>query len=85
MEDKQKSKVIHVELLTTRHDKQHYYFGSKSAIYDKFTSKDIGISLESLWNIDLEHDEYNNNLCIIRTGILRRKDTNRGAKKGGDI
>ena len=40
MDNKQERTVIHVE-----YNGQHYYFGSLSAIYTKFSSKDLGIAL----------------------------------------
>ncbi len=74
---KQLFKVIHVDLNTPYRGKKHYYFGSKSAIYEQLPSDIIGIKKESLWNIDLAED-YKNKLCTIRTGVLKRKPTNRG-------
>lgn len=82
---KQAFKVIHVELIEPFQGKKHHYFGSKTAIYEHLTSNQIGISLESLWNVDLDAGEYKNRLCIIRMGILRRKHTLRGGhRKGGN-
>ena len=72
--EKQLFKVIHVELKEPYHGKIHYYFGSKAAIYDTLPIQVVGIKLESLWAINLEQSEYNNKLCIIRSGILRRKE-----------
>ncbi len=78
---KQQFKVIHIELIEPFQGKKHHYFGSKTAIYEYLTSDQIGISLESLWNIDLDAGEYKNRICIIRMGILRRKHTLRGGNK----
>jgi len=78
---KQHFKVIHIELNESFQGKKHYYFGSKTAIYEHFTHEQVGISLESLWNVDLEAGEYKNRLCTIRIGILRRKRTLRGRNK----
>lgn len=78
---KQQFKVIHVELKEPYNGKKHYYFGSKAAIYDMLSEDRIGISKESLWNVDLSVGEYANKHCIIRMGKLRRKNTNRGTKK----
>lgn len=59
-------------------DDEHYYFGSITAIYDKFTPEQIGVSLSRLWafGITPEHP-YKNNTCIIYRGILHRKKTKR--------
>lgn len=70
-------KVIHVELKEPYQGKNHYYFGSKAAIYDILPIQVIGIKLESLWAINLEQKEYNNKLCTIRAGILQRKERNK--------
>lgn len=81
----QQTKVIHVELKDPYMDKKHFYYGSKTAIYDHLPETIIGIKKESLWNVDLEKGEYKNRLCTIRSGILRRKQTDRGGnnlKKG---
>lgn len=83
---KQQFKVIHIELKEPFDGKRHFYFGSKTAIYELFTPEQIGISKESLWNQDLDEKEYENKLCTIRMGLLRRKHTLRGGyKKGGDL
>lgn len=81
----QRFKIIHIELKDPYQDKQHYYYGSKAAIYDELPENIVGIKKESLWNVDLEKGEYKNRLCTIRFGILRRKKTDRGGdyKKGG--
>lgn len=66
MENKQERTVIHVE-----YDGQHHYFGSLSAIYTKFSSKELGIALGTLRNYGLkEKKTYQNSKCIIRKGTL---------------
>lgn len=83
---KQQFKVIHIELKEPFDGKRHFYFGSKTAIYELFTPEHIGISKESLWNQDLDEKEYENKLCTIRMGLLRRKHTLRGGnRKGGNL
>lgn len=79
-----KYKVIHVELKKPYKGRKHYYFGSKSAIYVHIPENNIGIKLESLWNVDLTNDEYENSRVIIRMGVLDRKMTNRGGVKISD-
>ena len=73
---RQKKTLIHVELKET-YMENHYYFGSKAAIYDTLPIQVICIKLESLWAINLEQKEYNNKLCTIRAGILQRKERNK--------
>ena len=65
MKNKQERTVIHVE-----YNGQHYYFGSLSAIYTKFSSKDLGIALGTLRNYGLKEEPYQNSLCTIRKGFL---------------
>lgn len=65
MDNKQERTVIHVE-----YNEQHYYFGSLSAIYTKFSSKDLGIALGTLRNYGLKEEKpYQNSLCTIRKGF----------------
>ncbi len=72
------SKVIHVEFHTPIDGKQHYYFGSKSAIYEKFSTDIVGISLNSLRNnYNLSISPYFNNKCKIYQGELIRKENTR--------
>lgn len=75
---KQEFKVIHVELKEQYNGKIHYYFGSKAAIYDTLPERLVGISKESLWNINLHNKDYSNKKCIIRLGTLIRRRTQRG-------
>lgn len=78
---KQQFKVIHIELKEPFGGKRHYYYGSKTAIYEHLSEDIIGIKLESLWNVDLNEKEYINKLCTIRMGVLRRKQTARGRER----
>lgn len=60
-------------------DDNHHYFGSITAIFDKFTPADLGISKTSLWLYGIAlHRPYRNDKCIIYKGIIARKRTNRG-------
>ena len=64
------STIIHVETADGRHE----YFGSVSAIYDRFSREEIGISLAALWNYGLSEDHpYRNKLVTIRKGTIIRK------------
>lgn len=74
-------KVIHVEFKKPFKGRKHYYFGSQAAIYEHIPERNIGIKLESLYNVDLKAGEYSNNLVTIRLGELDRKKTKRGGVK----
>ena len=39
--------VIHLHLIKSD---EHYYFGSISAMYDEFSSKQIGVASQTLYN-----------------------------------
>ena len=52
MDNKQERTVVHVE-----YNGQHYYFGSLSAIYTKFSPKDLGIALGTLRNYGLKEEK----------------------------
>ena len=66
MDNKQERTVVHVE-----YNGQHHYFGSLSAIYTKFSPKDLGIALGTLRNYGLKEEKpYQNSLCTIRKGFL---------------
>lgn len=59
-------------------DGKHYYFGSVAAIYDRFTPAQLGITMASLWNYDIEGDKpYSNKKCIVYKGLIHRKTKNR--------
>lgn len=72
-------KLYHVELFEGR--KKHHYFGSQAAIYETFTSEQLGVTLDYLrGSIDLSAGPYENKKCIIRIGEVKRKHTLRGRK-----
>lgn len=73
------SKIYHIEfhdaICVNGNEDKHFYFGSKAAIYDTFTSDQIGITYNYLRSgIHLENGPYSNSKCIIRLGVLRRKE-----------
>lgn len=74
------SKIYHIELKNKK--PKDYYFGSKTSIFDVFTSNDIGIGLQDLWRTDLKEtsNTLENDKCIIRLGLIHRRKTNRGKK-----
>jgi hypothetical protein len=59
-------------------DGSNHYFGSISAIYEKFTSKEIGVSKSRLWSYGIEPDKpYKNKICTIYRDEIYRKKGNR--------
>ena len=66
------NKIIHIEFLNPPSGRvTHHYFGSKAAIYQTFTTEELGISYASLRNLgDLTEQPYANRKCIIRQGEL---------------
>lgn len=63
--------VIHLEIKETG---VHRYFGSPSAMYEHFTSQELGIARQSLLNYWQKTTEpYENAICVIRRGGLERK------------
>ena len=66
--------VIHLEFKATG---LHRYFGSPSAMYDNYTSQELGIARQSLLNYWQKTEKpYENTICIIRKGELERKSKN---------
>lgn len=66
MENKQERSVIHLE-----YQGNHFYFGSFSAIYTKFSQNELGVALGTLRNYGVkEGKHYENDKCIIRKGKL---------------
>ena len=49
-------KILHVELRNSIDGERHYYFGSKAAIFQRFTSEQVGITYYSLKNICITKD-----------------------------
>ena len=59
-------KVFHVQI-----GEEHYYFGSKKAIFDNLDKSLLGIGYTSFRNIkNLDKVPYHNKKCIIREGVL---------------
>ena len=75
------SKIYHVEMKEPIGGRKHFYFGSQAAIYEVFSTSQVGISYKSLTNsYNLMEKPYENGKCIIRMGRLYRKHTNRGPR-----
>lgn len=69
-------KIIHVEMLQPIDGQTHFYFGSKAAIFQRFTPEQIGLSYKMLRNIgSLKDSPFSNNKCIIRQGELIASNT----------
>lgn len=69
-------KIIHVEMLQPIDGQKHFYFGSKAAIFQRFTPDQIGLSYKTLRNIgSLKDSPFSNNKCIIRQGELIASNT----------
>jgi hypothetical protein len=66
MDNKQERTVVHVEIAG-----QHFYFGSLTAIYTRFTKEQLGVALGTLRNYRVAGDKpYQNSKCTIRKGVL---------------
>lgn len=54
--------------------KTDFFFGSLSAIYDAFSSEQIGCKVQRLWNLKItEETPYLGRKCTITKEILKRK------------
>ena len=63
-------------------DNDHHYFGSITAIFDKFTPVELGVSKSRLWAFGItENKPYRNDQSIIYRGVIHRKKTNRKPPK----
>lgn len=71
----QKSHVIKVMFLVPVEGKKEYYFGSLSAIYDTFTSEQIGCGLVTLWKAKIEPGKpKQTKKCVVSKHEVRRKE-----------
>lgn len=61
--------VIHLHL---RESDEHHYFGSISAMYDNYSSKQIGVASQTLYN-SWKDEPYITDLAVIRKGRLVQK------------
>lgn len=61
--------VIHLHFIGTD---EHHYFGSISAMYDNFTSKQIGVASQTLYN-SWKNEPYVTDIVVIRKGRLIQK------------
>lgn len=66
MNEKQERTVIHVTYMD-----EHYYFGSFSAVYTRFTAAELNVALGTLRNYGVKEGKpYVNSKCVIRKGTL---------------
>lgn len=71
-------KIFHVEFKEPINGKKHYYFGSKSAIFQHFSPEQIGITYKTLRNIgSIKEKPYENGQCTIWQGELIASQTNK--------
>ncbi len=62
-------------------DGDNHYFGSISAIFDNFTSKQLNVSKYQLWEYGITAEKpYQNDKCTIYKDVIHRKKGNRGFK-----
>lgn len=64
--------VLHLYLKETG---ENLYFGSRAAIFDLFTTHQLGISYNTLKSkrLPTEKEVYENDICIIRRGKVIKK------------
>lgn len=68
------SKIYHLQFKEPVNNQTDYYFGSLSAIYEEFAPENIGCKVERLCNIGVAKGVvYDNKLCSIKLGELKRK------------
>lgn len=74
------TKVYHVEFKESvdKTRRKNFYFGSLSAIFDKFTAEQIGCKVNNLWNLKLSGESaYTSKTCTISVGeIIRKRQSN---------
>lgn len=62
--------------------KTEFFFGSLSAIYDMFSSDEIGCKVQRLWNIKItEENPYIGRKCTITKEVLKRKKQQNSIQK----
>ena len=71
-------KIFHVEFREPIDGKKHYYFGSKSAIFQRFTPEQVGITYKSFRNVgSIKEEPYINKQCTIWQGELIASQSNK--------
>lgn len=70
---------IHVEFHPTG---KHSYFGSIAAIFEVYTTEEIGITQHYLYDYDIDTDKpYTNKFVTIRKGPIHRKKQKKNKSK----
>lgn len=75
----QERKVILLEI-----NDEKLFYGSMTAMFKDFSSKELGFSYSTLKNHLKTSGEYKNNKCKVTLGTIRTTKTNRGPKKNVD-
>ena len=77
MDELKERTIFHLHLLETG---EHYYFGSMKRLCIEYGKDEIGIQYPSLRNFFAENlnIHFENKKCIIRKGILKTTETQRG-------
>lgn len=66
--------------VTFKETGEEHFFGSYSAIYEKFTNEDVGAVLGTIWNtVRLTDGKFENDKVLIeKVGITRKKRVKNG-------
>lgn len=74
----EKPHIFHVEFNSNG---SHFYFGSIAAIFDIFTTEEIGVTKKYLYYVNIApRNPYTNKYVTIRKGPFYRKKSNRGIR-----
>lgn len=71
-----REQIVKVKFHRPRPDGEtEFYFGSVSAIFDRFTEKEIGCGLKTLWSAHIEvgKPKITRNCTIFRYFVYRKK------------
>lgn len=72
--DNSNRQVIHLFLKGTG---EHYYFGSIAAMYSHFSSQQLGVAAQSLYNRWKDQKTWENENIILRKGrLINKKNKN---------
>lgn len=69
-------KATYIYHLYIKETGENYYFGSRAAIFELFTTHQLGVAYNTLKKKKLpsEKEPFENSTCIIRFGMLIRKE-----------
>lgn len=68
-----KQNITKVQFLKPVNGQTEYFFGSIAAIYEKFSTEEIGCTLQTLWGRVSEETPYITKKCIISKHPVVRK------------